>query len=143
VIIPLLTLACGAPIEGEQRAPEALRRVVERERRIARPPARAFTDVARAGVEERTKPGVLIGGRFLLDAKLGSGGHATVWRARDTRGGGLVAVKLIHRSFREHPEALERFHRELAVLTSLDHPNIARAIDGALDTSIPWLAMRR
>lgn len=90
---------------------------------------------------DKTKPGALVGGRFLLDAKLGRGGHATVWRARDTTNNRTVAVKLIHRSFRGQSAVLSRFQRELSVLTRLDHPHIARALDGALDTITPYFVM--
>ena len=76
----------------------------------------------------------MIGGRFVLEAEVGTGGMGTVWRGRDQTTGAVVAVKILHR---EGEADLERFAREAAILAQLDHPAIVRYVAHGDD----WLAM--
>ena len=69
----------------------------------------------------------LTGRRFgtyqVLD-RLGAGGMGEVYRARDTRLGRDVAIKIVARRFTSDPERLARFEREARTLAALNHPNI-------------------
>ena len=64
-------------------------------------------------------------GPYEIVAKLGSGGMGDVYRARDSRLGRDVAIKVLPSSLSDDSERLARFEREARVLASLNHPNIA------------------
>jgi hypothetical protein len=68
-------------------------------------------------------PGVRLGPYEIL-APLGAGGMGEVWRARDTRLGREVAVKVLPEAFAQDPERLARFEREAKAVAALSHPNI-------------------
>ena len=73
---------------------------------------------------EPTLTGQRLGVYQILDL-LGVGGMGEVYRARDTRLGRDVAVKVLPRLFSADPERLARFAREARLLASLNHPHIA------------------
>jgi pimeloyl-ACP methyl ester carboxylesterase len=62
---------------------------------------------------------------FEIVELLGAGGMGEVYRARDTRLGRDVAIKLLPDEFARDDERRERFVREAHMLAALDHPNIA------------------
>ena len=64
-------------------------------------------------------------GVFQVEEPIGAGGMGEVYRARDTRLGRDVAIKVIPDARAADPERLTRFEREARVLASLNHPNIA------------------
>ncbi len=64
-------------------------------------------------------------GPYEVLASIGEGGMGEVYRARDTRLGREVAVKVLPDSFARDPERLARFEREARVLASLNHSGIA------------------
>jgi Tol biopolymer transport system component len=62
---------------------------------------------------------------YEIVAKIGAGGMGEVYRARDTKLGREVAVKVLPPEFASDQERLARFRREAKVLAQLHHPNIA------------------
>jgi len=71
--------------------------------------------------------GSLVGrqiGSHQILSLLGTGGMGDVYRARDTRLGRDVAVKVVANVFLSDPERLARFEREARVLATLNHPHI-------------------
>ncbi|MCB1182532.1 protein kinase [bacterium] len=63
-------------------------------------------------------------GAYEIIARLGAGGMGEVWRARDTRLGRDVALKLLPAALAEDPAFIARFEREAQLLAALDHPHI-------------------
>ena len=84
----------------------------------------------------------LIGGRYLLEGTIASGGMADVWRARDLNLGRTVAVKLLRESVADDPVIAERFRREAQALAKLTHPNIVPVYDCVEEHGQVALVMR-
>jgi serine/threonine protein kinase/tetratricopeptide (TPR) repeat protein len=98
-------------------------------------PADAFASPSTTG--RRVGPYELVG-------ELGRGGMGEVYRARRADGQyeQQVAVKLIRGGFEERRALLERFRTERQILATLEHPNIARLLDGgASEDGRPYLVM--
>ena len=68
-------------------------------------------------------------GSYQLQRKLGEGGMAQVYLARDVRLGRDVAVKVLDRKLADRPGFRERFMREARLAAALDHPNIVPLYD--------------
>src|SRR5574341_124465 len=86
---------------------------------------RGGTNRPGSGIEE---PGVdLIGrqvGVYQIQARLGAGGMGEVYRARDSKLGRDVAIKVLPPLFAADPERLRRLEREARMLAALNHPHI-------------------
>ena len=63
-------------------------------------------------------------GSYKILSLLGAGGMGEVYRARDTKLGRDVAIKVVADVFLSDPERLARFEREARVLATLNHPHI-------------------
>ena len=64
-------------------------------------------------------------GTYEVIAAIGAGGMGEVYRARDTKLGREVAIKVLPDTFARNSERLARFKREAKLLASLNHTNIA------------------
>jgi serine/threonine protein kinase/Tol biopolymer transport system component len=73
-------------------------------------------------------PGTKLGPYEIL-APLGAGGMGEVYRARDTRLGRDVALKILPESFAREPDRLRRFEQEARAVAALNHPNILAVFD--------------
>src|SRR5215510_12658256 len=78
-------------------------------------------------------------GPYEVVGPLGAGGMGEVYRARDTRLGREVAVKLLPTSFAEDSNRLRRFEREARAAGSLNHPNLLSLFDVGTDERPPYL----
>ena len=86
----------------------------------------------------------LLGNRFELLDRLGYGGMAEVFRARDRRLGRDVAIKLLNAKCSSDPGIIERFRQESSALAQLSHPNIVTLLDtGETDDGRFYLVMER
>ena len=81
--------------------------------------------------------------RFLIDARVSSGGMGDIYRGTDRETGAQVAIKLLRQQ--ASPQERARFGREIAMLADLRHPNIVQYIahgtwnDGRLFFAMEWL----
>src|SRR5919106_437004 len=83
--------------------------------------------------------GTLIGERFRLEEKVGSGGMSSVYRAFDPTLERRVAIKLMHRDISGDPDQLERFRREARTVAQLNHPHVVTVIDAGEDEGAPYI----
>ena len=72
-------------------------------------------------------------GSYQIVEKLGEGGMGEVWRARDTRLGRFVAVKVLPADLARDPERRHRFEAEARAVGALNHPNIVAVYDVGAD----------
>ena len=80
-------------------------------------------------------------GRYRLEAPLGQGGMAEVYRATDTKLARTVAVKVILATHAVEEHFLERFLREARMVASLEHPNILPVYDFGEENGVPFIVM--
>jgi len=71
----------------------------------------------------------VLGGRFALLDRLGSGGMSVVWRARDEVLGRTVAVKVLAGRYADDPDYRDRIRDEARAAAALSHPNVAQVYD--------------
>ncbi len=64
-------------------------------------------------------------GAYEILAAIGAGGMGEVYRARDTKLGREVAIKVLPEEFTQHPQKLARFEREAKLLAASNHANVA------------------
>lgn len=92
-------------------------------------------------------PAALLAGRFRVGELLGTGGSASVFAAVDTHTGSDVALKILHPHLEKRAAARAAFFAEARRAQHLIHPNIARVIDVAPDTSeedpAAWIALEQ
>ena len=88
------------------------------------------------------QPGTIIAGRYKLLEAIGEGGMGTVWVAEQTQPvRRKVALKLIKAGM-DSKSVLARFEAERQALAVMDHPNIAKVLDGGLtETGRPFFVM--
>ena len=99
-------------------------------------------DAATADYHPAIEPGMIIAGRYTLVQKIGEGGMGEVWLAKQTEPvKRKVALKLIKAGL-DSRAVVARFENERQALAMMDHPNIARVLDGGLTpTGQPFFVM--
>ena len=123
---------CGAPVDTEQLE---------------------TVDVAQTGrgplclvcrdLEPESAAGPRRIGAYEIRGVLGKGAVGVVYDAFDTRSGQRVALKTLSDEAGLAAIQRQRFVRESAILTRLDHPGIVSAIDVGEDDGVAWIAMPR
>ena len=71
----------------------------------------------------------VLGNRYEILRKIGDGGMAFVYQARDKLLNRIVAVKVLRPEFVDDQEFLVKFKREAEAVASLSHPNIVNVYD--------------
>jgi eukaryotic-like serine/threonine-protein kinase len=98
--------------------------------------------IVRGGAAPDDMPGRTVG-HWRIERRIASGGMGTVYLAQRADGQFTqrVAIKIVKRGM-DSDEILRRFRAERQTLAALDHPNIARLLDGgATETGQPYLVM--
>jgi serine/threonine protein kinase/tetratricopeptide (TPR) repeat protein len=119
--------ACGGDLELRRRVERLLRAVAEAGSFLEAPAQDPSPTVDEPLVAER--PGAVIGPYKLIEP-IGEGGMGTVWMAQQTEPvKRLVALKLIKAGM-DSKQVIARFEAERQALALMDHPNIAKVLDG-------------
>ena len=80
-------------------------------------------------------------GPYEILALIGAGGMGEVWKARDTRLGRMVAVKVLPAHLSTNPEVRARFEREARAISQLSHPCICALYDIGQQDNTDYLVM--
>jgi eukaryotic-like serine/threonine-protein kinase len=137
---------CGGDLELKEEVLSLLGATEEADDFMAKPPLEEKIDLDRATSlfeeEELSFVGKIVGS-YRLEKIIASGGMGTVYLAerQDDSFHKRVAVKLIRGGLQSR-EIVRRFFRERQTLANLDHPNIARLLDGGTsEDNHPYLVM--
>jgi eukaryotic-like serine/threonine-protein kinase len=85
--------------------------------------------------------GTTLNGRYRLEARIGTGGMSSVYRAIDETLERPVAIKLMNREIATDSDQLERFRREARAVAQLSHPHIVGVIDYGEDQGRPYIVL--
>ncbi|MCI9177544.1 MAG: Stk1 family PASTA domain-containing Ser/Thr kinase [Clostridia bacterium] len=85
--------------------------------------------------------GKVIGNRYEILEKIGEGGMATVYKARDNTLKRYVAVKVLRDEFITDDEFIKRFNSEAQAAASLTHPNIVSIYDVGHEETVHYIVM--
>jgi tRNA A-37 threonylcarbamoyl transferase component Bud32 len=86
-------------------------------------------------------PGTLVAG-YRVESRIGAGGMAMVFRARDEKLGRTVALKILAPALAGDREFRERFARESRAVAAVDHPHIIPVYSAGEANGVLYLAMR-
>ncbi len=87
------------------------------------------------------KEGMFIQERYEIISKIGSGGMADVYKAKDHKLNRFVAVKVLKQEFREDKAFISKFRVEAQSAAGLAHPNIVNVYDVGDDNGINFIVM--
>ncbi|MBL7163501.1 MAG: serine/threonine protein kinase [Anaerolineales bacterium] len=85
--------------------------------------------------------GTLLNKRYQLEERLGSGGMAVVYKARDLMLERTVAIKILRKDYSHDPAFRERFRQEAKAAANLTHPNIVTVHDFGIDQGRIFIVM--
>lgn len=87
------------------------------------------------------KSGMMIGERYEIISRIGTGGMADVYKAKDSKLNRFVAVKVMKSEFREDKNFITKFKREAQAAAGLANPNIVNVFDVGEDDGVYYIVM--
>jgi serine/threonine-protein kinase len=112
--------------------------------RLSYPEESTFCFVDGSSLVEAQDPrvGSTLAGRYVLEAPLGVGGMATVYRAQNKHVDRPCAIKILAPAYAQDPTLRERFRREAQHARRIAHPNVIEVYDqGETDDGVPYIVM--
>ena len=85
--------------------------------------------------------GAVISGRYEIIEKIGTGGMADVYRAKDHRLNRYVAVKILKNEYSEDAKFVTKFRQEAQAIACLSHPNIVGVYDVGQEQDMHYIVM--
>lgn len=85
--------------------------------------------------------GTMIGNRYEVIERVGSGGMADVFRAKDHRLNRFVAVKVLKNEYGEDTKLVTKFHQEAQAVACLSHPNVVGVYDVGEEDEMHYIVM--
>ncbi|SMO46658.1 Serine/threonine protein kinase [Melghirimyces algeriensis] len=90
---------------------------------------------------EMSVEGRKLGGRYEIISRIGGGGMAVVYKARDVLLNRYVAIKVLNESLSNDSEFIRRFSREAQAAASLSHPNVVGVYDVGQEDYTHYIVM--
>ena len=87
------------------------------------------------------KDGIYLSGRYQVLSKIGAGGMADVYKAKDCMLNRYVAVKVLKKEYREDENFVKKFRSEAQAAAGLTHPNIVNVYDVGDENGIYYIVM--
>ncbi len=85
--------------------------------------------------------GRVISGRYVVQAVVGTGGMAVVYRAFDQKKNRIVAIKVLRPEYESDEEFVRRFSREAEAASKVSHENIVNMLDVGIDGDLRYIVM--
>lgn len=85
--------------------------------------------------------GHVISGRYVVQAVVGTGGMAVVYRAFDKKKNRIVAIKVLRPEYESDEEFVRRFSREAEAASKVSHENIVNMLDVGIDGDMRYIVM--
>ena len=87
------------------------------------------------------KTGTILGDRYEILEKIGTGGMAEVFKGKDHKLNRYVAVKVLKEEFRDNDGFVKKFKEEAQAAAGLAHPNIVNVYDVGDENGIYYIVM--
>lgn len=87
------------------------------------------------------KEGMIVGERYEVVSKVGTGGMADVYKAKDHKLNRFVAMKVLKQEFREDTNFIKKFKTEAQSAAGLTHPNVVNVFDVGENQGIHYIVM--